>query len=462
MRIFDSLTNLVTGLGMQAADKKAADKFTFRALSEQEIDAMADGDWVARKIVEAPVDDAFRVWRTWSAKARAVTLLEDAEARHQVRAKIRDAMKLARRYGGSAILIGADTAEPEKPLRPEAVGRGGLQYLTVLSHREISAGDVDRDPQSPTFNQPTHYLLSSQTRGSVRIHPSRLVFFVGAKRYDAGAALTPWGYSALQAPYDAVHNAALASAAGASLLHEAKTDVVQIENLGSQLSTDAGTQALTKRWGLVSMLKSINKTLLLDKSDTWQRSQIAFGGIESMLQRYFQIAAGAADIPAARFLGQSASGLNASGDADIRNYYDRLASDRESDLRPRLEQIDAVLWRDATGRAKPADAVFSFDPLWQPTAKEKADTDKVVADTVKTYLEAAILPDDVLARAISARLIDDRVLPALEQILDETAADDPASEDDPAEPAPKSPRVAAGARNSRRRNSRSSGAGATV
>lgn len=451
MQLFDSLTNFVSGLNLAGKDKTAHDQFVFRPLTEPEIDAMADGDWVGKKIVEAPADDMMRAWRTWAASARAVTAFEDAEARHAVQAKVHQAIVMARRYGGSAILIGADTENPGEPLRLDAIPRGGLKYLTVLSHRDLTPGPTDTDPESPSYNSPSFYTLNRKTAGTLTLHPSRVVVFTGARRHDASAATSAWGYSVLQAPYDAIHHAALAAGAGASLLHEAKTDIVQMENLGSVLSTDEGTQALTKRWSAASLLKSLNRVLLLDTNDKWQRSQTNFSGVEGMLQRYFHIVAGAADIPAARFLGLSASGLNSSGDADIRNYYDRLQSDRVRDLQPRLARIDAALWRDATGRAKPVDATFAWDALWQPTDKERADTSKVVVDAAKSLADSALLPDDVLAQALVSRLIDDRFFPALETVWNAAQTDDPAGGDGSSEePPPKASRAAPRPRKRRR------------
>lgn len=439
----DSLANLVTGLGLEQGDKKASDRFAFRELPANELDAMCDGDWVAKKIVEVPAHDALRTWRTWAASAKRVTALEDTERRHDVRAKLLEALILARRYGGAAILIGADTANPAEPLRPESVGKGGLRYLTVLRREQLSPGEVDDDVESPGFGRPAYWTLGTNRQSGVRVHPSRLLLIHGAKRYDMAAPAAGWGYSVLQAPYDAVHHAALAAGAGASLLHEAKIDVVNVPNLGSALSTEAGTAAVQRRWSLASLMRSFNRTLLLDGDETWQRSQMAFSGVADMLQRYFAIAAAAADIPAARFLSQQASGLNASGEADVRNYYDRVSSDRERDLRPLLDRLDVVLWRDATGRAKPASAIWFFDPLWQPTEKEKADTAKTVSEVAKTYTELAIFPEVAIAKAVASRLADDGTFPALEQALEEaekageeppdaTEKTDPAGEDDEA------------------------------
>lgn len=431
----DSLTNLVAGLGAEK-DKASHDRFALRSLSEPEIDALYNGEWIAKKIVDCPVDDMFRAWRTWQAPAAAVTAFEEAEKRHGVKVKVAKAVRLARIYGGAAIVIGADVADPLKPLDPRAVKRGKLEYLTVHPRRRITAGPLDMDPASPTYDQPAHYTLTNGAGGMTRLHPSRVIRFVGAERYDAAGEADGWGFSALQAPYEAVHHAALATSAAASMLHEAKVDVINVHNLESALQSPEGTAALQRRFSLANMMKSLNNMLLLGKDETYTRTQTAFAGVPQLLERFMAVAAAAADIPAARFLAQSASGLNASGAADVRNYYDRLASDRARDLTPVLERLDAILWRDATGNAAPDAAVFTWDSLWQPTEKERTDNANGLADAVTKLVNAALLPEEALRVGVQNALIETGVFPGLEQALASAIVEaDPDSEDDTEEPA---------------------------
>jgi Protein of unknown function (DUF1073) len=56
----------------------------------------------------------------------------------------------------------------------------------------------------------------------------------------------------------------------------------------------------------------------------------------------------AADIPATRFIGKSPDGMNATGESDIRNYHDRLASDQKVKCTPLLTRLDGfrLLERD--------------------------------------------------------------------------------------------------------------------
>ncbi len=62
-----------------------------------------------------------------------------------------------------------------------------------------------------------------------------------------------------------------------------------------------------------------------------------------MVRTFLQVAAGAADIPVTRLLGQSPAGLSATGDSDTRNYYDMIAARQELDLRPQLERLDRLI-----------------------------------------------------------------------------------------------------------------------
>ena len=416
-RIGDTLTNLVAHLAT-GKSKAAADRFGFRTLDDAELEAMYRGDWVARKAVDIPVNDMLRPWRSWQASADQITAIEAAEKRHDVRRKIARALRWARLYGGAAIIIGDGSPNPELPLAPETIKKGGLKYLTVLPRRNVTTTDIELDPANPYFGEPKSYQISGVTGTIVTIHPSRVIRILGneAPGIENEQARQGWADSVLQAIYDALHHVALASGAGAEMIHEAKLDIISVPDLGAMLSTPEGTNSLTRRFQNANMLKSINNMLLLDQNEKYDRKQTSFAGVTDVVRMYLQIVAGATDIPATRLLGQTPGGLNASGDSDTRNYYDMLDGQRHDVLRPILERLDPILWRDQTG-AIPADAWFEFGPLWQPTAQEKATTAKTKAETTKLYHDMGLIPDDFLAIGVANQLIEDGVYPGAEEQL---------------------------------------------
>lgn len=419
MAIYDSLVNFVAQMGTTGKSKLANDAFTFTERSLIELTALYRGDWIGRKIVDAPVYDMLREWRAWQAEPHLITAIEAAEKKHDIKRKISRATRLGRLYGGGAIIIGADVQNPEKPLNAMRIGKGGLQYLTVVSRHALSTPEIDRDPRSPTFGQPFFYELHARTGTMVRLHPSRVIRFLGADRLDDDLAIIDcWSDSTLLAAYDAIHHAAMTQTAIAELVHEAKVDVIRVDNLGAALGNDAGTSQLVKRFSNANMLKSLNNMLLLDKNEEWDRKQTSFANLPDVIDRYLQIVCAASDIPATRLLGMTTKGLNNSGEGDLRNYYDMLAGMRGETIGAQLEYLDRILWIDAIG-AVPKDAYFEWRPIWQMAPREKADIAKVKADTTKIYAELGLIDETALREGATNQLIEDGVYPGLEAAIAE-------------------------------------------
>lgn len=417
MKLLDNMTNLIAQIGI-GKSKAAQDKFGLREFQREELMALYRSDWIGRKVIDAPVFDMFREWRVWQAKETSIEQMEQAEDHHQVRAKLSLALRMARLYGGAAIIIGADVADPSQPLLPNRIGKGGLKYLTVVSRFELAVTEIDRDPASPTFGEPKFYVLSSLNGGAVNIHPSRVMRFIGSDRLDIDFNVDGWGDSVLMAMYDAIHHAALSQAGIAELIHEAKVDVIQIPNLGTNLTSDEGTKAIAKRFSNANMLKSINNMLLLDANETWDRKQTSFAALPDILDRYLQIVSGAADIPATRLLGQAPAGLNASGDSDMRNYYDMVVAMREQAIGRQLAYLDQILWIDAIGSI-PKDVYPEWEPLWQLTPTEKATMALAKAQATNIYGTLNIMPEEALRAGVQNQLIEDGTYPGLEAAIEQ-------------------------------------------
>jgi phage-related protein (TIGR01555 family) len=300
----------------------------------------------------------------------------------------------------------------------------------------LSVTEIDRDPASPTFGEPLYYTLASLNGGAVNIHPSRVLRFIGAERLELNFNVDGWGDSVLMAMYDAIHHAALSQAGIAELIHEAKVDVISVPNLASNLSTDEGTKAIAKRFSNANMLKSINNMLLLDVGETWDRKQTQFAGLPDILDRYMQIVSGAADIPATRLLGQAPKGMNATGDSDMRNYYDMVVAMREQAIGRQLAYLDQILWIDAKGSI-PKDVYPEWEPLWQMTPKEKADVAYVKAQASNIYATLNIMPEEALRAGVQNQLIEDGTYPGLEAAIEDLRSQgvdplEPPEEEDPA------------------------------
>src|SRR5690606_27695965 len=102
------------------------------------------GAWLPRKIVDIPAFDSVRAWRDWQADGKDIEPIEAEENRLNVRGKVFEARIKARLWGGAAIHIGTGEEDLGKPLDLEGIKKGGIKYLTVLTRRQLSAGEIER------------------------------------------------------------------------------------------------------------------------------------------------------------------------------------------------------------------------------------------------------------------------------------------------------------------------------
>jgi len=427
----DRLVNLVSGLGT-SKDKATGGLFALAFLDKGQLDAAYRGDWIARKIVDIPAFDETRAWRNWQADQSQIEAIEAEEYRHGIQMKVAAVRIRARLYGGAALYLGVD-GDPREELDLRRVGKGALKYVHVLNRYEIQCGETELDPQSPLFGEPKNYTLTSGSKASVEIHPSRIIRFVGAELPDRNLMNDGWGDSVLQSVDDAVKHAGSAAAAIAALLQEAKVDIIKMPRLMEMVATEEYRAKVIERFTLANTAKSIVNAILLDSEEEWSQKQVSFAQLPEVLNTYLQIASGAADIPATRLLGQSPGGLQSTGESDLRNYYDRISAGQNLSLRPALHRLDEVLIRSALG-ARPPEVHYRWAPLWQISEKERAEIAESKAKTTKIYADTGLLPDPALGKALLNQLSEDGTFAGLAEAIVEFGEEPGQGEDETDEP----------------------------
>lgn len=424
----DSLQNLVAGLGT-ARDKASHSHYALPVMDDQQLLNAFRGSWTAQKGVSIPAVDACRNWRNWQADKAQIELIEAEEDRLNVKGKILEALLKARLFGGAAVFIGTGERDTASELKPDRVGKGGIKYLTVMTRRQLSSTEIEQDPQSPRFGKPKAYRLPGST---VEIHPSRLVIFVGVPHPDSELAVGTgfgWGDSVLLSAMPAVRHYDETVANVVSLVYEAKIDVINIPNLMSSMQDKNYERLLLERLRLAATAKGINGTLILDGQETHSSKSASFGNLPEVIAKTEQGVAGAFDIPGTRMFGQSSTGLGANGEENTRNYYDNVASRQKLEIKPAMSVLDEGLIRSALG-SRPKEVHYTWAPLWQATAKERADIGKTTADTIKALKDSGLFPEDALSTAAVNLLVELSVLPGLEAAIEQFGAELPDDDDD--------------------------------
>ena len=267
-----------------------------------------------------------------------------------------------------------------------------------------------------------------------QIHETRVIRFDGAPADNLKRRqLAGWTPSVLQRPYAVLRDFAASFQAAANLLVDASQGVFKMKGVIDAIASGE-VQNLQTRMQLTDMMRSSARALILDveEGEEFSRVPTALGGIPDMLDRFMMRVAAAGDTPVSILFGRSAAGMNATGDLDVRMFYDTIASDQENILEPALRRLYAML-QNVIGQ-KGKDFKIVFRPLWQPTDLEQAALELSVAQKDKIYLDAAaILPEEVaLNRWASGKFssqttLSPEAIKAREDALkDETRFDPPA------------------------------------
>lgn len=396
--MFDNLSNLVAGLGTQR-DKRTHSSFSAGnpIANWVELEGAYLDNWIARQIVNVPVDDGLREWRSF--KIDDESKIQEEEKRLGLRKAYKLGRYWARLYGGAAIVMITDQ-DLEKPLDVTKIKEGSLKRFAVLDRWDIRPVNINYfDPISVDFLLPEYYVV---TGGQTRIHSSHLVRCDGEDIPRRMRALNEgWGDSTLRKVFDDLKDVVASKGGIASLILEANVDTIQREGLSNDLASGKENKIL-ERFALAAQMKSLVHTLLLDGSETFERKSVTFAGLAQILDKFMVWISGASDIPMTRLFGvESKSGIGDSGQGSLNNYYDSVASMQEAQFRPELEIIDQVFIRSVFGEM-PEGCKFEWNPLYQESGLELAQQDLALAQSEDIRLQQRVLRPSHIAIRMKA------------------------------------------------------------
>lgn len=394
----DSWSNLVTGIG--AATGRLDFQFTRELrIDDETLEDMFHGDPYASRIVRAVPEEAMRRGFTVSCGDPAIeSEITAALDTLNVLQKVTEAWTWARLFGGAALFIGADDAQdPSLPLDMNNIR--AVRFVTVLDKREIFPAKWFRDPLSPYFGEPETYRFVRSGSGgtdSREVHATRIVRFDGAvtsrrRRRQNNS----WCESELQRIITKLREFNGNSAAASTLLQDASQGVFKIKDLMTLIAQDK-QDVVRKRLQLMDMARGVARAIMLDaEGEDFQRVESGIAtGMADLVDKSFLLLAGAAEIPVTILFGQAPAGLSATGDSDIRWFYDRINTARTNSAKPRIERIVRMFLRAKNGPTagvEPSAWSVEFPSLYQLTDAEDADLRSKQATIDTQYITAGVL-----------------------------------------------------------------------
>ena len=411
----DGYGNVVAGIG-GGRDKPSQGFYFHTTISDSELIAAYETSFLPKRIVDTVAEDATRRWRAWNASKDHITLIEKEEQRLRILQGVESAMKNARLLGGAGLYFSIRGQKPNEPLDINSVGKGDLRQVILFSQNELTEGDLETDIDDPNFGLPRVYKYHMSDGTELEIHHTRVIRFIGEERVAGQPRITThWGRSTLQTALAATKNVDGSVAAIATLILEARIDVINVKGLMQKLATQPKyEQELLRRFSMASMSKSVNGTLVLDDLEQYQQKSQTYGSLPELIDRFFQYVSGASGIPVTRLFGTSPGGLNATGEADIRHYYDRVQTMQNNKITPSMALFDECLLRSALGR-RPKNIFYTWRSLWQVSEKERAEIGKNIAETGATMIEKGMIDPYSMGQAVVTALTENESMPGIEE-----------------------------------------------
>lgn len=395
----DGFVNTITGVGTTRDKRTYTTHQTEVVVSPMAIDLWRGNDLAARCVETYPDEMTRQGWRFQSDDKDINEQIETAWEELGIKALMRQLLCYENAYGGAAGLLGAldNTKDWAKPLVTEKVTK--FDWITPLEPRELQPKNYYSNPLEAKYGQPKIWTINPQSPTSatktVDVHESRLLIFPGIR--VTRQHLTEnrgFGDSVLTRVWNVLRDFDMSWQSAGALLQDFAQAVFKLKGL-PELMSNNNSSALRARMEAMDLSRSVLRAILIDSEEEFERKGVPLSGVPDLLDRLMSRMASAADLPITRLMGQSPAGLNATGESDTRGLYDRAKSKQENQMLPHLERITTLLF-SARGIQEPEDWSIKFNPLWQPSEKERADARYVQAQTDQLYItEQVISPEEI-------------------------------------------------------------------
>lgn len=381
----DGWSNVVASLGNSADPVNATRYAPDMQLDISTLDSVFSGDGIGKRVVNIPVDDAMRE----GIEAEESLLLE--LGRIGWKQEVADAARWARLYGGCLLLALVDDGqELDQPINYNRIE--SVVGLRAYDRYQVTwtTADLDQDYTSANFGRPAFYTITPINGGSFKVHYSRVYRFEGeAVPEYVRARNNGWADSSLQSVYQSLSRYGMMNAASANIVRDFVQAVLGVKDLAAMLQ-QGQDEEIAKRAKIIDLTRSVANMVMLDADgETYEKKASSVAGLADLIDRAALNISGATGIPATKLLGRAPSGLNSTGDNDIRQWYDVVKAYQGDELSPAVTWLIDLLkaQKSWAKSARPESYEFVWPSLWQPSEKEWAEIKHINAQTDAIYID---------------------------------------------------------------------------
>lgn len=367
------------------------------------------------------------------------------------------AITLARGVGGAAIFVGADDGQDVgMPLDLAKVRR--IRFLKVLSAGDLQPREWYNDPNDDKFGEAERFDVQVPARDGgaqaqqLLVHETRLIRFDGIVTTDRRRARNQgWGDSIFVQTHDRIADFWTAAQGLGNALSDADQAVFKLKGLNDIIKgTPEGEEAVRTKLAIMQHGRSVARAVAVDAdTEDFKYEARSFSGYDSGLYALMHVVSMSCGIPVSLLFGMSPGGLNATGDSDVRFFYDAVSGEQTTMLLPRLRRLFEIIFaqREGPAKGKPPDAEqwsITFIPLMQPTPLERADIRLKTAQADQIDVNMGVVTPGEIAKSHYSgdeydpnitldpgRDLDEPLETPADKIAKQTPEQDPADEDAP-------------------------------
>lgn len=411
----DSFVNFQHKLGMGTDNPMSGGTYGFNPVTRDrlKLEWIHRGSWLGGVAVDVVADDMTRAGIDYltDMPPEATEAIDKTMTTLALWPSINNVIRWGRLYGGAVGVILIDGQDLATPLRVDTVGPGQFRGILCLDRWQLDPTLEDLVTEyGPMLGTPKYYRVQQNApalRGKA-VHYSRIAVRHCGVELPYNQALTEnlWGISILERLYDRMIAFDSATTGAAQLVYKCYLRTLKIKGLREIVASsksgnnNKAMDGLTSYVDMMRRFQSIEGITMVDSEDDFQvDGHSAFSGLSDALMQFGQQLAGALQIPLTRLFGQSPAGLNATGESDMRMYYDHINDQQQRHLHHGVS-LAYKCAAASKGVQLPPGFNIGFKSLWQLSATEKSTIAKDNSATIIGAKDAGLISDQVALREL--------------------------------------------------------------
>ena len=401
----DNYFNRNSGFGGSADPVNQAVFITPTILDRATVEDMYSGAWIVQRAINVLIEDATKAWVDFKTEDPSVIdyITEKVKA-IELRKHTFEALRLARLYGGSILVMGAiDGGNAEEPLNEDTIK--SIDFLYTIDRWQLNIKQRYSDPLKPKYGEPELYEINPIFGGSQQtMHESRVIRFDGSwLPTQKQVANSGWHDSILSSMISDIKNFIISNQSAGQLLQDFITKVLKMPNLSELIENDNLNAIEARIQYALRAMSNVGLSLIQGGEDgvaeDFEKIQTPITGFTELLDQMKDMVCAAIKVPKVKLFGQQPGKLSGL-DETIRIYDDEVAAYQETELRSPIERAYSLLLKSKENTKREPDVwSLEFNPLRKKTDKEQADIHKTQSEADANYVNMGAISGEEVAES---------------------------------------------------------------